>query len=97
MSENQVKENLRELRYYYSRKASVESFFSVTGTTNIKAIARMYEAAIRTAPIRLYDLFGCLYIDGKTQEEVATELCYSTEYIRQLTKELVHYLAGQIK
>lgn len=97
MSEEQIKEDLRELKYYYSHKSSVEEHFKVTGTTGVKNLARRYEAAIRLAPVRLYDLFGCLYIQCKTQEELAIDFGCSTEHIRRLNKELYAFLLRQFK
>lgn len=97
MSEEQIKRDLRELKYYYSHRSSVEEHFKVTGTTGIKNLARKYEAAIRLAPIRLYDLFGCLYIQSKTQEEIAIDFGCSVEYIRKLNKELYEFLIKQFK
>ena len=97
MSEEQIKRDLRELKYYYSHRSSVEEHFKVTGTTCIKNLSRKYEAAIRLAPVRLYDLFGCLYIQCKTQEELAIDFGCSTEYIRKLNKELYEFLLRQFK
>ncbi len=96
MSIEQVKSELREVRYYFSRKANMDALSKDAGTSRSKALAEKYVNAIRSAPARLYDLFGCLYIQNKTQEAVAAELCHSEEHIRRLIRELINYFANKI-
>lgn len=96
MLSEQVKNELREVRYYFSRKASMDALSVNVGDSKAKALSEKYVNAIRQAPARLYDLFGCLYIQNKTQEIVAAEMCYSEEHIRRLIRELITYLAKKI-
>ena len=51
-----------------------------------------YNAAIRTAPVRLYEVYVGLYIDGCTQEQYAESVGYTTEYIQSLNTKLIRYL-----
>ncbi len=97
MLDEQVRNELREVRYYFSRKANMDALSINAGVCRSKVLAEKYVNAIRQAPARLYDLFGCLYIQNKTQEAVATELCYSEEHIRRLIRELINYFANKIK
>lgn len=96
MLSEQVKIELREVRYYFSRKANMDALSKNAGDSSAKALADKYVNAIRPAPARLYDLFGCLYIQNKTQDAVASELCYSEEHIRRLIRELINYFAKKI-
>lgn len=96
MISEQVKTELREVKYYFSRKANMDALSKNAGESSAKALADKYVNAIRQAPAKLYDLFGCLYIQNKTQEAVAMELCYSDEHIRRLTKDLINYFAKKI-
>lgn len=96
MLSEQVKDELREVRYYFFRKANMDALSKDAGVSSSKELAEKYVNAIRTAPARLYDLFGCLYIQHKTQEAVANELCYSDEHIRRLIRELINYFAKKI-
>ena len=96
MLSEQVKIELREVKYYFSRKANMDALSKNAGVSSVKALSEKYVNAICQAPARLYDLFGCLYIQGKTQEAVASELCYSEEHIRRLIKELINYFAKKI-
>lgn len=96
MLSEQVKNELREVRYYFSRKANMDALSKDVGTSSAKALADKYVSVIRSAPAKLYDLFGCLYIQNKTQETVAAELYYSEEHIRRLIRELIEYFAKKI-
>ena len=51
-----------------------------------------YNAAIRTVPVRLYEIYVGLYIDGCTQEQYAESVGYTTEYIQSLNTKLIRYL-----
>lgn len=66
------------------------------GDSRSRLLAEKYFNAIRQASARLYDLFGCLYIQNKTQETVAAELRYSEEHDRRLIKVLINYFANKI-
>lgn len=96
MLSEQVKTELREVRYYFFRKANMDALSENAGASSACALAEKYVKAICQAPARLYDLFGCLYIQNKTQEAVANELGYSEEHIRRLLKELINYFAKKI-
>lgn len=92
---SEIREDLKEIRYYYSRKKYIEEGFKVVGTNNIKEKAEHYNSAVRNAPARLYDLYINLYINGYTQEALAEELNYTAEYIRVLNKRLLLFLQEQ--
>lgn len=96
MLSEQVKNELREVRYYFSRKTNMDALSKDAGVSISKVLADKYVNAIKSAPARLYDLFGCLYIQNKTQEVVASELCYSEEHIRRLIRDLINYFANKI-
>ena len=96
ISIERIKSELKELKYYYSRKEQMDNLFQSIGTTDLPMLLKKYNNAIRTAPARLFDLYGCLYLQDKTQESIATELCYSPEYIRRLTKELFEFFQKKI-
>lgn len=96
MDIEKVKRELRDLRYYYSRREKMDALFRETGETRIPSIVQRYNNAVRLAPVQLYDLYGCLYIRNQTQEAAAIELNYSVEYVRRLSKELLRFFARQI-
>lgn len=84
----QIKNELKEVRYYISRRDNLDKLFRQIGQTNLWNLTQKYNNAIRSAPARLYDLYGCLYVQNKTQEAVSQELGYSPEYVRKFVKEL---------
>ena len=92
----QVKSDLREIRYYYSRKEQLEDASHSIGSLPIKRILENYNCAIRKAPLRLYDLYACLYIRGQTQETIALDLGYTPQYIRKLINELFIFFRNNL-
>ena len=96
-SEGIVRRELKELRYYYSRKSNMDELFHETGETEVVSIAKRYNEYIKGATARLYDLYGCLYLQNKTQDSVAIELGYTQEYIRRLHNRLVAYFCECLK
>lgn len=88
----EVKHDLREIRYYYSRHNVFEEAEKSLGILPVVRTVQKYNCAIRQAPLRLCDIYTSLYIQGKTQECVALELGYSEQHIRRLIGELIEYL-----
>lgn len=91
-----VRKDLRDIRYYYSRKTELDAAAKELGALTVKRTAEKYNCAIREAPLILYDLYSCLYIRGQTQEAVAIELGYTPQYIRKLVNRLFTYFQKNI-
>ena len=89
---NQIREDLRAIRYYYEQKEQLERGAKHIGESAVVQMVEKYNAAVRNAPIRLYDLYLCLYVNNNTQAVVAEDKQCSTEYIRRLHKQLCEYL-----
>lgn len=96
VSSEQIRSELQEIRYYYTRKNSLEDASHSIGPMPIKRILEKYNCAIREAPLRLYDLYACLYIRNETQEAVASEWGYSVQYLRKLICQLFTYLKEKL-
>lgn len=93
---NRIREDLREVRYYYTRKELFdETFKSISANVILEKVYR-YNDAMRTAPLRLYDLYVCLYTKNYTQAALAIELDYTAEYIQMLHKKLLLFLQTKI-
>lgn len=92
----QVKKDLRDIRYYFYRKKQLEEVAAVVGPAPVKGLVEKYNRAIREAPLRLYDLYACLCVRGLTLDAVAIELCYTPQYIRKLASELHSYLQNKL-
>lgn len=91
ISLDKIRNDLKDIRYYYSRRNFFKDELPKIGGNKILEIAEQYNKAICLAPPRLYDLYACLYIENGTQESVAEYLGYSPEYIRMLNKKLLKY------
>ena len=92
-----IRANLKEIRYYYTRKAMFDEAVKIVGGNNIMEKAERYNEAIRFAPPLLYDLYVGLYIKGFTQEAFSVELGYTPEYVQMLHKKLLLFLQKQMK
>ena len=91
MSINQIREDLKEIRYYYARKEMFDSAISVVGLSAILDKAEKYNTAVRQAPARLYDLYVSLYIRNNTQEGFSIDVGYTPEYINLLHSKLLRF------
>ena len=93
----QVREDLKNIRYYYAHKESMESSFKITRETSVVNLAAKYNGIVREAPIKLYDLYANLYLRNITQEALSIVMNYTPQYIRLLNKELVDFFQKQLE
>lgn len=91
MSEKDIRNDLREIRYFYSRKQLFEESAPEIGTHEIFNKVDKYNRAILQAPPRLYDLYVSIYWQNNSQESLANKLKYTIEYISLLHTQLVNY------
>lgn len=92
-----IRSDLKEIRYYYSRKEMFDEAFKCMGQSDIVEKAEKYNNAVKSAPAKLYDLYFSLYIKNNTQESLSNELCYTPEYIQMLNKQLLKFLQTKLK
>ena len=93
---DKIRSDLKEIRYYYSRKAMfLHSSNIVIGRSNMVKERRYYEAR-KAAPPRLYDMYMMLYVKGYTQEALSAELNYTPVYIQMLNKQLLLFLQSKL-
>ena len=93
---NKIREDLKDIRYYYSRKEIFEKVSDSVGENKILEKIEIYNAVVRKAPPRLYDLYVSLYLENNTQESLAARLGYTIEYISRLNSQLVKFLYNEI-
>lgn len=91
-----IRKDLKDIRYYSARKDFFQRASANVGISEIMQIVEMYNNAICTAPARLYDVYVSLYIENNTQESLSEKMCYSTEYISKLNKQLVRFLQKKL-
>ena len=92
----EVREDLRGIRYYYAHKEMFDKTVNVTGAHELIRKAERYNAAMCTAPPRLYEVYVGLYVYGNTQESLAVELKYTPEHIQRQYKKILLYLQTKI-
>lgn len=93
---DKIREDLKEIRYYYSRQHYFDEAAKKVGTSTVLDKVHRYNMAICSAPPLLYDLYTGLYVRNLTQESLSAEMYYTPEYIRMQNKNLVLYLQTKI-
>lgn len=89
---NQVREDLREIRFYYSMQSLFDSAANSVRPVAILNKVERYNAAIKTAPAKLYILYVSLYVNNTSQAALADDWGYTREYIKEMNQKLVEYL-----
>ena len=92
ISIEKIREDLKDVRYYYMRKKVFDSSVKSIGVSSTQKKVEKYNAAMLDAPPRLYDLYIGLYVNGSTQEGYSNELGYSPKHIQKQNKELLQFL-----
>ena len=92
----EVREDLRDIRYYYAHKEMFDKTVKVTGEHELIRKTERYNAAMCTAPPRLYEVYVGLYVYGNTQESLSETLCYSPEHVQRQNKKILLYLQTKI-
>ena len=95
MTLNEIRQQLKTIRLYYTNKARFSAAFD-TLPHSVTELVNRYAAMVNTAPLDLYLIYYELYVKGLTQEATAVDLNYSTEYIRQKNKRLLLFLQQKI-
>ncbi len=90
----QIREDLREIRYYYSKRELLDKASKVILPNSVLEKVERYNQAVANAPIRLYDLYVSLYVQNNTQAALSYDWDFSPDYIKQLNKQLCEYLFG---
>ena len=100
MTLNEIRQQLKTIRLYYTNKARFSAAFNAL-PHKASELAEKYAAIVSTAPLDLYLVYYELYVKGLTQEAAAEEMNFCTEYIRQKNKRLLLFLQrkfnGEVK
>lgn len=92
MELNEIRDDLKEIRYYYSRKFVFDGLEKNITNNAIQEKIDKYNCAMRVANVQLFDIYISLYLQNNTQESLAETLGYSVEYVSRLNKRLLTYL-----
>ena len=96
MTTKEVREDLKDIRYYLSRKKIFDESKDNIGANRVICKMDLYNELMRDAVPQLYDLYVSLYINNLTQEILAEKLNYSLVYISKLNSKLVKFLCKKI-
>ena len=91
-----IRDDLTEIKYYFSRKYILDSYMKDYFETRVVNIAELYNNAMKQAPTRLFHLYVCLYLRGNTQECVADEIGITHTTLHALNKELIEWLCKNL-
>ena len=87
-----VREDLKDIRYYYAHKQVFERASAEHIVNNVIRKAERYNRAMEQAPPILFDLYVSLYIQNNTQAAFAYDRDYSVNYIKDLNNSLCDYI-----
>ncbi len=93
----QIRADLREIRFYYINKETMDEAFQTTGQNEIMSLVEKYHKIMQTAPLKLYYLYVGLYIKGNTQEAYSMIVNYSPEYVQMLHKQLLQFIQSNLE
>lgn len=97
LSEGQVRADLREIKYYNSRKELFDKFIADGINSDIVVKMKKYNDAIKSAHIKLYDIYIGLYIRCHTQESLSHDMQYTMDYVQKLNRKLIAFFQETIK
>lgn len=96
MTEKQIRQDLKDIQYYYANKEIFEIATKEIGTNYVYDLSKKYNEVIRKAPPKLYDLYVRLYILNKTQDIIAFETNYSMQTVVTNCKNLMSFLYQEL-
>ncbi len=94
---DKIREDLKEIRYYYSRKELFDEHSGCIAPRAVLEKVRRYNEAVEKAAPKLYDAYICLYVKNYTQEGMGNELGYTLQHINALNKRLLLFLQNELK
>ena len=88
----EIREDLREIRYYYSMQKIFDSAENTLKPALLLLKVRKYHEIMKNAPAKLFIVFVSLYVNNNSQAALADDWGYSREYIKELNQQLCEYL-----
>ena len=91
-----IRNDLKEIRYYYSRKTMFDRMVDVVNIAYVKT-QNPVQSLNRAAQASLYDIYMSVYIFNITQEAVADDWDMSFSYVHKVHEKLLQFLQANIK
>lgn len=92
MTVKEIREDLREIRYYYGMSDLFKAGSKLIPPQAIVEKVERYNKAISTAHAKLYAVYVGLYVHNNTQAVLAEDWGFTDEYIKQLNNKLCDFL-----
>ena len=96
MTIEQIRKELQDIRYYYSRKAMFDRALSTVSKNKVLEKVARYNDLVQDAPAQLFGLYVAIYTENNTQLAVALDWGLSEGYIKNLNRKLCEYLLEKI-
>jgi len=92
MSEETLRKDLKEIRYYYSNKKQFDTLFADIRNDPFLEKLEKYNSIMRVAGLQLYDTYTSIYVLGETQKAMAQDKCLTLGYVKELHRKLIRFL-----
>ena len=93
----QVQSDLKEIRYYYSKRDMFESASRCIIESGIVEKVSRYNMAMANAPPRLYEVYYALYVNGFTQAQYAEKFGCSVALAKYYNRQLCAHLVQKFQ
>lgn len=91
MTIEEVKSDLKQIRYYYAHEKEFEGAIRIIGESAIKEKLELYNTLIRSAPSQLYYTYLSLYVHFNSQTVAAEDMECSVGHVKRLNRELCEF------
>ena len=86
-----VRKELSDIRHYYANIKDFERANTVIGKPSALNMVEQYNRHIKNAPLKLFNLYVCLYLNNNSQETVSIDWGCSVGYIKVLNRKLYEF------
>ena len=96
ITREQVKNDLKDIKYYHTHRASLEKAVSNMGEHSIKALAEKYGELAKKAGVAMFDMYNQLYVEGHTHDQVTVTLDCCYDYINRSIRKLLDFFMKEL-
>lgn len=96
MNTMEIREDLKQIKFYYSRKKLFVKGVAKIGQIGIQSKLDKYNSVICLATPQMYELYYEIDVTNKTHEEYADEYGYSVNYVYKLNHKLMQYFEKEL-
>lgn len=97
MTIKEIKNDLKEIRYYYAMVESLKLGSKLIPPQHITEKVERYNEIIKKAPVQFYALYVALYVSNNTQTDLAEKWRVGKDYIKKLNTKLCNYIENEFR